>query len=564
MPINFSMLCEECTKTFSLDADELQKFLDSVGYHKAGTEPSTSSQTQSRENPAVTPCPACLSPLALGEDFGEENGTKKSTDEDSGVNKQAEHSIDIEPSPKRCKLSPSPCDLTCCPSVSCVACLGLLEQRYVQHLAGTITKHVHQSELAGMETYSLSIHVPISLSIRRIGMEMCAVKRNTPKSLPMTESHDLTTGSHDHTTLVVTNDHLSENNYVKEGLKWQLRQLLDTSLAPLRWNYESPLMICLNLDHQSSLRDCIGVKKLRPKLFPRPKKRWRTKYQPTPINKLPVEKALEDLTDADMVTEGYFLSPIATPCSHKVEIQHKSVYVAGRYNKYSRKLPQTPWMVDGVKKADTSVQELICPQIVEAFRASDLRFSSSGREDVDVLMLGNGRPFLLELVHPLNISISNADLQRIEESINTGTELIAVKQLRRVGKNSSTLLKQGEEEKKKIYSAVVWTEEEMTPERLKLLDESTDLVLQQNTPIRVLHRRTLAVREKVIYSMKTQQLDPQHFKLQLVTQAGTYIKEFVHGDFGRTQPNIGTLLGCDADILSLNVLEVQLQWPPVE
>jgi tRNA pseudouridine synthase 10 len=354
-----------------------------------------------------------------------------------------------------------------------------------------------------------------------------------------------------------------ETEYVKENLKWELRQSLNTSLSPLRWNHESPLMICLSLDHKSSLSDCIGVKKLRPKLFPRPKKqRWK-KYQPTPFSKLPIEKALEDLTDADMVKQGYFLSLVTIPCSHKIEIQHKSVFVAGRYNKYSRTLPQTPWVIDGVRKVDTSVQELICPQILQAFRASDVKFSSSGREDVDVLMLGNGRPFLLELLNPMDVSISNAKLQKIEDAINTETKMVAVHHLKRVGKESSTLLKEGEEEKKKIYSALVWTEAEITQEKLKLLDETTNLILKQKTPIRVLHRRTLAVREKVIYSMKTQLLDPHHFRFHLVTQAGTYIKEFVHGDFGRTQPNVGMLLGCDADILSLDVLEVQLEWPPI-
>ena len=50
--------------------------------------------------------------------------------------------------------------------------------------------------------------------------------------------------------------------------------------------------------------------------------------------------------------------------------------------------------------------------------------------------------------------------------------------------------------------------------------------------------------------------------LDLETQAGTYVKEFVHGDLGRTNPNIGTILGCDADILQLDVLSVDINWPP--
>ena len=40
------------------------------------------------------------------------------------------------------------------------------------------------------------------------------------------------------------------------------------------------------------------------------------------------------------------------------------------------------------------------------------------------------------------------------------------------------------------------------------------------------------------------------FKLRLATQAGTYVKEFVHGDFMRTRPNLREVLGGrDIDIL---------------
>lgn len=38
-----------------------------------------------------------------------------------------------------------------------------------------------------------------------------------------------------------------------------------------------------------------------------------------------------------------------------------------------------------------------------------------------------------------------------------------------------------------------------------------------------------------------------------MASAGTYIKEFVHGDLGRTVPSIGSLLDSEADILQLDV-----------
>ena len=47
--------------------------------------------------------------------------------------------------------------------------------------------------------------------------------------------------------------------------------------------------------------------------------------------------------------------------------------------------------------------------------------------------------------------------------------------------------------------------------------------------------------------------DHHLFLLKLATQAGTYVKEFVHGDFDRTVPNIAQILGCDVDIIALDV-----------
>ena len=40
----------------------------------------------------------------------------------------------------------------------------------------------------------------------------------------------------------------------------------------------------------------------------------------------------------------------------------------------------------------------------------------------------------------------------------------------------------------------------------------------------------------------------------LTTSAGTYVKEFVHGDMGRTEPSISSILNCNCDILQLDVI----------
>ncbi|GBN52232.1 Putative tRNA pseudouridine synthase Pus10 [Araneus ventricosus] len=154
------------------------------------------------------------------------------------------------------------------------------------------------------------------------------------------------------------------------------------------------------------------------------------------------------------------------------------------------------------------------------------------------------------------------EIKAIEEEINKSSDLIAVKNLQVISKLDTLLLKEGEELKRKNYSALCLVERTLSPEDIKKLESLKDLKLNQKTPIRVLHRRTLATREKLLHSIQAKIISDHLLQLKLETQAGTYVKEFVHGDFGRTWPSLGTLLNTNADILELDVENIHLEWPP--
>lgn len=47
------------------------------------------------------------------------------------------------------------------------------------------------------------------------------------------------------------------------------------------------------------------------------------------------------------------------------------------------------------------------------------------------------------------------------------------------------------------------------------------------------------MREKKVYRLKAEYINPHYILLHVLASAGTYIKELVHGDLGRTVPNIG-------------------------
>ncbi|XP_054036042.1 tRNA pseudouridine synthase Pus10 isoform X2 [Dryobates pubescens] len=282
------------------------------------------------------------------------------------------------------------------------------------------------------------------------------------------------------------------------------------------------------------------------------------------FTRMAVLKALEKIKEEDFLK--HFSCPPSSPKNFcdvlEIQCNNGAIFVAGRYNKYSRNLPQTPWIIDGERKLDSSVEELISEHLMAEFKADSFNFSSSGREDVDVRTLGNGRPFAIELVNPRRIHFTAEEMKGLQQTINNSSDKIQVRDLQLVTREAIGRMKEGEEEKTKTYSALIWIDKAIQKEDLAFLDDIKELKLDQKTPLRVLHRRPLAVRCRIIHTMKSEYIDEHHFRLHLKTQAGTYIKEFVHGDFGRTKPNIGSLLNRTADILELDVESVDIDWPP--
>ena len=243
----------------------------------------------------------------------------------------------------------------------------------------------------------------------------------------------------------------------------------------------------------------------------------------------------------------------AAACAARVAVERAPVALTGRYCKESRSLPQSPWLIDGSRKAAGSVAECMTEVLVGAYGATEGVFHSAGREDVDVRMLGTGRPFMIELLCARTPYHSPEAIEAMAAKINQ-CGIVRVDGLRECDHAAmGEMMKQGEEAHRKDYRCVVHLSRRVTAADLALLNGTTELVCQQLTPLRVLHRRTLMTRERTVHRMAAVRLSPRFLQLDLTTQAGTYVKEFVHGDLGRTVPNVGSLLGCEADIMQLDV-----------
>ena len=93
---------------------------------------------------------------------------------------------------------------------------------------------------------------------------------------------------------------------------------------------------------------------------------------------------------------------------------------------------------------------------------------------------------------------------------------------RHPGKAASLVLavQAGESEKQKSYTAVCQLPTAVTPEIVNVINNSKDIELHQQTPVRVSHRRADLVRLRMVYAMKCEPVpgSSHHLILQLRTQ----------------------------------------------
>ncbi|KXN68065.1 hypothetical protein CONCODRAFT_60509 [Conidiobolus coronatus NRRL 28638] len=254
------------------------------------------------------------------------------------------------------------------------------------------------------------------------------------------------------------------------------------------------------------------------------------------------------------------------PCITSLTWSHKPIYLAGRYLKLDRATSQTPFFVGSRKLCEHSVSDSFKP-VLSHFKGSSYNMVPSGREDMDVRMLGSGRPFYLEIKNPKLTNMDNVNFKGLQNLINNVHLPVEVRELCGIQANQVQTIKLGEESKSKYYRALIWcakNRSELTELKLEVVNKTPSALghLRQGTPVRVSHRRAAGNRSKNIYDIKITPLSDHLIQAEIHAQAGTYIKELVHGDLGRTQPNISSFLGCACELLELDVIHVDLNWPP--
>jgi len=148
-------------------------------------------------------------------------------------------------------------------------------------------------------------------------------------------------------------------------------------------------------------------------------------------------------------------------------------------------------------------------------------------------MLGSGRPFILQLVNPKKRqTVTLEQLKEIEAKLNK-SELCGVIDLGFGDEKGFEDLKDSEETKVKVYCCLVETSQPLSKEQIANLNKIENLAIDQQTPLRVLHRRANKHRDKVVHKLYVHPLSDYQCLVFVFSSAGMYIKEFIHGDLGR-------------------------------
>jgi tRNA pseudouridine synthase 10 len=168
-------------------------------------------------------------------------------------------------------------------------------------------------------------------------------------------------------------------------------------------------------------------------------------------------------------------------------------------------------------------------------------------------------------------------LRETEARVNAECEAVQVRALRLARRADYDAVEEGARNKRKVYRCVCVSERPVSSAQVAEINALRDLVIEQKTPLRVLvryasrshcarrpdsrplRRRSLLTRRRTVHSFRLEPINARAFLLDIETQAGTYVKELVHGDRGRTTPSVSSLLRCPVDILQLDVLELITQ-----
>ncbi|ORX74715.1 hypothetical protein DL89DRAFT_320168 [Linderina pennispora] len=387
-------------------------------------------------------------------------------------------------------------DLPAPDASACPLCLGILDHAHSSKVAEEFKAQAYDAD-----DVSVSIELPKSIYIREHSMSLFA-KRNLA---------------------AVNSGHRYPD--IKDTAKFLISQRL-VDLCSVQINNDSEMRVEVSFSHEESASE-------HQFLIDRSGSSIKTKtFRKRGLGRCP----------DDEFTAGFGQQPPAVATAAALDPP------------LERNISQTPFIVDNKRVTELSVAEVIGDPLKALVRSDEYNLVGSGREDADVRMLGDGRPFYVECINPRIKKVPQVDITKVEQQLVAASSPVQVRRLQIIKADDTSIIKEGQDSKTKLYCALVWFAKPLSSEKIEEINArgKQEIVLQQKTPIRVLHRRAPLTRPKRLLALE----------VRIESEAGTYIKEFVHGDLGRTAPSLADMAGVTADILELDVENVSLDFPP--
>jgi conserved hypothetical protein TIGR01213 len=227
----------------------------------------------------------------------------------------------------------------------------------------------------------------------------------------------------------------------------------------------------------------------------------------------------------------------------KVTVARNPLLIEGRYLKLSRRVAQAKRF--GSVKA-TLLEKL--QYIRDVFGGVEHVIHVAGREDSDARMLGPGRPVVVEVKQPLRYRGEVPPL-RDEDIIFVPVGFATREEVRRLKEKAKVDIK--------LYRALVYSERPLEADELTKLGDLAGKTITQYTPRRIKRLHPRKKRTRMVYELAWRQVSPHVFELYVRCQGGLYVKEFIHGDGGRTTPSVAEILNSYLEVLELDVLSVE-------
>ncbi|MFH1328923.1 MAG: tRNA pseudouridine(54/55) synthase Pus10 [Candidatus Bathyarchaeota archaeon] len=254
-----------------------------------------------------------------------------------------------------------------------------------------------------------------------------------------------------------------------------------------------------------------------------------------------------------------------SPYDEEITLQIAPLLISGHYRKFVAGISQSKWLCRNCggkgcqvcggtgKRYSDSVQEIVATPILKLTGGEDTTFHAGDTEDIDAKVLGNGKPFIIEVKKPRK---RNINLATIKKQVNTSKK-VEVEDLHFAAGDHIKKIKMAESAEK-IYQVIIEVGEGITEKDIANLQKTLSACqVKQETTKRAIHRRVNRVQERYIYETKIRKMTPKKIEMTIRCQGGLHLKELISGDNGRTDPSVAKILLKNVKCIEMNVLGIQ-------